>query len=214
MDEPKGTEPQKNYFKVKNDWWDALAAYRIPGEPMQCLLVIIRQTYGYKRRWAFISFRFIAKKTGLSKRSVERAIKWLLDHKICVRKKADSQSVSYSFNKYKNTWLSVRKKADSPQKSGHTVRNNADGSVRKKADTHLLKTKDTFKNKRTPQKRGFGEPPNYKAYKSSEQREGRADISVLIMGSEILKDDENKFQSYCRKNKLCQEDINLIREQK
>jgi phage replication O-like protein O len=213
-DEPKGQEPKANYFKVSNDWWDALSAYRVPGEAMQCLLVIIRKTYGYKRKWAKISYAFFHEATGLSKRSARRGTDWLIFHKIAMREKAQGKITSYSFNKYFNTWLPVRKKAPGAQKSARSMREKAQGTLREKAHPHLLKTKETFKEKRPPPKRGFGEPPNYKKYKSSDQTlEGKADITTLVLAEEILrKCGEKRFSRFCQVNNICSEDIIMIRQ--
>ena len=55
---------------------------------LKVLLVVIRQTYGWKdpktnsyKRWDWISQRFFVKKTGLSQRSVSTAISRLVENK-------------------------------------------------------------------------------------------------------------------------------------
>ncbi|GAG39188.1 unnamed protein product, partial [marine sediment metagenome] len=53
--EIQGATPNKDYFKVQNDWFDALIKYRLPGTQMQCVLFIIRKTYGWQKKEAEIS---------------------------------------------------------------------------------------------------------------------------------------------------------------
>lgn len=64
---------------------------------LKVLLVVIRQTYGWKdpktnsyKRWDWISQRFFVKKTGLSQRSVSTAISRLVEKRLIVVKNADN----------------------------------------------------------------------------------------------------------------------------
>lgn len=64
---------------------------------LKVLLVIIRQTYGWKdtktnsyKRWDWISQRFFVKKTGLSQRSVSTAISHLVTKQLIVVKNVDN----------------------------------------------------------------------------------------------------------------------------
>lgn len=132
MAEKKGDIPQKDYFRVKNDWWDALTHYRVPGEQMQILMHIIRKTYGWKRIEWPITITEFQKATGISRRSVFRALAGLKDKNLIGVKKAAGNQVRYSFNKYFKTWVGGVKKDTRCQKSGRGgVKKAAVGGVKK-----------------------------------------------------------------------------------
>lgn len=110
MAECKGELPKADYFKVKNDWWDALLKYNIPGEQRRCLDFIIRQTYGWQKKEAKITITEFSNATGLNRASVSRAIKKLSQNKLIVYKKVNDRHVTYSFNKYYKRWKWPKKK--------------------------------------------------------------------------------------------------------
>lgn len=150
MAEKQGEIPKSEYFRVKNDWWDALTAYRVPGEQMQILMYIIRKTYGWKRtEWAITITEF-QKATGINRRSVFRALAALKDKNLIGVKKAAENHVSYSFNKYYKTWVGGVKKDTRCQKSGRGgVKKAAEGGVKKAAATPIIgnnNLKDSLNN--------------------------------------------------------------------
>jgi len=103
--------PQKEngYTAIANEIMEALAKYSIPGAQMQCLLFILRKTYGYNKKNDAISLSQFEKGTGISRRNVVRAINQLKKRNIvCVKKggvKNDTMSTSkYRFNKQYKKW--------------------------------------------------------------------------------------------------------------
>lgn len=128
---------ENGYLRLANEIFDALAAYRLPGEQMQCLLFILRKTYGYGKKADMISNSQFREATGMKKQSCNRAINELVRKKI-VSKNADTRVPTYQFNKNYETWeasakrLTVSKKAD-------TVSKNDDRS-----SAILLPTKDNY----------------------------------------------------------------------
>ena len=110
--ENKGDAPQNNYFKVKNDWFDALIKTKLPGTQMQCVLFIIRMTYGWRRQDAEILIADFTQALQAEKTHVYRALRELKQRKIIgVTKNGHNNSATYSFNKYYNQWVT---------KIGHT----------------------------------------------------------------------------------------------
>jgi phage replication O-like protein O len=94
---------------------DFLAAYRLPGEQMQCLLFVLRKTYGFNKKTDKISLSQFVNGTGINRPNVARAIKGLIDKNIIHVKKGgikkDTIKVSeYRFNKRYDTWKSSIKK--------------------------------------------------------------------------------------------------------
>jgi len=100
---------ENGYTKIANEIIDKLVAYRIPGEQMQCLLFIIRKTYGYGKKEDYISNSQFCEATGLKKGNVSRAIKELEEKKVVI--KNDNRKIpSYRFNKYYGQWTLLSKK--------------------------------------------------------------------------------------------------------
>jgi len=102
-------------IRIKNDIWEALTKYRIPGEQMQCLLLIIRKTIGYNKEKDTISFSKFVEATGINKGNVGRALRELCKKKVVVKKDTNT-GVSYRFNKKYTTWKSLSKKTTGSQK--------------------------------------------------------------------------------------------------
>jgi phage replication O-like protein O len=101
----KGQLPDKDYFKVKNDWWEALVRCKIPGNQWQCVMHIIRKTYGWQIKECEIPMNSFVDATGIKKPHVSRALKMLKQRKIIiVTHDGNSKHLTYSFNKYFDQW--------------------------------------------------------------------------------------------------------------
>jgi len=107
-------------IRIENDIWEALTKYRIPGEQMQCLLFIIRQTVGYNKEKTNISFPKFVEATGINKGNIGRALRKLCEKKVVV-KKDNNTGVSYRFNKKYRTWKSLSKKTTGSPKRQQTL---------------------------------------------------------------------------------------------
>jgi len=82
---------------------------------MQCLLFILRKTYGYNKKTDSISLSQFVKATGINRGNTARAIKSLVSKNLVYVKrgsvKKDTTSVSkYRFNKRYGSWLTSVKK--------------------------------------------------------------------------------------------------------
>lgn len=101
----KGDIPKSDYFRVSNDWWDALIRCHMPGNVRQCLDYIIRMTYGWQRKEAEIPLKDFMAATGMKKPHVSRALKVLgVSKMVTVTTNGNSKPVTYSFNKYFEQW--------------------------------------------------------------------------------------------------------------
>ena len=111
MTEIPGEIPKKDYFRVSNDWWDALTRCHMPGNVRQCLDYIIRMTYGWRRKEAEIPIMDFVSATGLKKPHISRALKSLkLSEMVIVTKNGnnlDKRLLTYSFNKYFEQWKPI-----------------------------------------------------------------------------------------------------------
>jgi phage replication O-like protein O len=144
------TDPhlKDGYARIANEILEALARIRISGEEMQCLWVILRQTYGWNKKEDKISFTQFAAKTGLSKPSVSRALKKLLTKKIIAINKKDNSNINiYRFNKHLGEWQPLTKKIIPPQ-ALTILSKSIDKNVKESIDknvTHKRQYKNTNK---------------------------------------------------------------------
>lgn len=100
---------ENGFTRIADEIMDALIAYRLPGEQMQCLLFLLRKTYGFNKIWDSISNSQFVKATGIKKPNVCRAINGLVGKNIVIKK--DNNYIStYCFNKNYKTWKSLSKK--------------------------------------------------------------------------------------------------------
>ena len=100
---------ENGYTRIANEIMDALIAYRIPGEQMQCALLVLRKTYGYGKKSDMIANSQFCEATGLKKPNVCRAINGLVDKNIVI-KKDNTRVPTYQFNKNFKTWKRLSKK--------------------------------------------------------------------------------------------------------
>lgn len=99
---------ENGYTKISNEILEALAKIRINGEARQILDVIIRKTYGFNKKQDKISLSQFVLATSLTKQSVCRALKRLINMKIII--KIDNENIQiYQFNKDFDTWKSLSK---------------------------------------------------------------------------------------------------------
>jgi len=102
---------EDGHISIAMEIWEALTAYRIPGEQMQCLMFILRKTYGWKKKQDSISLSQFMDATGMKKSSVARALKGLLSKKIIrVIKKDNAKVKTYEFIKNFEQWAPAKKK--------------------------------------------------------------------------------------------------------
>lgn len=145
---------ENGYTKIANEILDALIKFRVPGEQMQCLLLILRKTYGFNKKEDVISNSQFVSETGLNKSNVCRAIKHLTLKNIVIKKdnsvvksdnvvvKSDnSGAASYCFNKDYHGWKRILEKKV-VVKSDFVVVKSDNGLLSKVTDTK--ERKDTI----------------------------------------------------------------------
>jgi len=117
--------PQKEngFTPIANEIMEALAKHRIPGEQRQVLDIILRRTYGWKKKEDAISLKqFVEGTGGMKKASICRAISGLQDRNLVhVSKNANKLASTYQFNKYYSTWKTISKKANVSKKANETL---------------------------------------------------------------------------------------------
>lgn len=131
--------PQKEdgYTALANEFMDALAKIRIPGEQMQCLLVILRKTWGWNKKSDDISLSQFIESTGINKQNVCRAINGLLSKKIIAVIKKDNAHSNYAIQKDFDKWKPLSKKITLSKKIKPVIKkDNKSTKIVIKKDTH------------------------------------------------------------------------------
>jgi len=133
---------EDGFCKIANELIEALARIRIPGEAMQILLVIIRETYGWNKKEDAISLSQFVAATGMRRPNVCRAITKLLAINIIIKKDTPTAS-KYRLNKDFDSWKPLSKKISPVSKKiiGSLQKDNK--VVSKKIHTKDIKDNNT-----------------------------------------------------------------------
>lgn len=102
-------QTENGYTAIANELFDALCRTRIPGEVRQVVDVVLRKTYGFKKKEDAIALSQFEDITGMWRSSVYRAI-CLAEQMNLISKKATRGITLYRFNKDFETWRPLEKK--------------------------------------------------------------------------------------------------------
>jgi len=134
---------ENGYIKIATELLNALIAYRIPGEQMQCFLYILRKTYGWGKKQDAISLSQFSKATGIKKQNANRAIKSLLSKKIITVIKNDYENGKvYGINKDYEVWECNQKRLPSSKRIKRVIKKDYKPSS--KMSTTIDTTIDTI----------------------------------------------------------------------
>lgn len=140
-------QAENGHVDIAHEIIEALARYRINGEAWQCLLVVFRKTYGWKKTEDEISLSQFSQMTGLKRPNVSRAISALVSKKIlCVIKEDTTFANKYRFNKDFESWTPVIKKdtGGGIKEDNEVVSKKIRMGVSKKIHTKETSTKETI----------------------------------------------------------------------
>ena len=164
--------PQKEngYTPIANELMEALSRYRIPGEQMQCLLFIIRKTYGFNKKDDMISNSQFVTATGLKKGNVSRAIKSLVERRVVI-KNDNTRVPTYRFNKNYPHWRVLSKKQPVIKAATPVIKSD-NGVLSKVMDTKDTSTKDTSTKAKIvyPEWLDLGHWKDFKEYRKVKDR--------------------------------------------
>ncbi len=127
---------ENGHVDIANEIMEALAGIRISGVEWQCLCVIFRKTYGWRKKEDWISLSQFNLLTKLKKPNILRAIKKLSIKKVVVIKDDNRHKPKYKFNKNYDHWKPLSKKI--------TVINNDKRSLSKMIPTKENYTKENY----------------------------------------------------------------------
>lgn len=107
---------EEGFVRIATEIWDALCRIRIPGQVRQVVDVIIRKTWGYNKKWDWISLSQFSSLTGLRKPNIIRALHKAESMNLIIKKDNgiiltdNGLGVSYCINKDYETWKPLSEK--------------------------------------------------------------------------------------------------------
>ena len=135
-------QSENGHIDIANEIVDALAAIRISGEEMQCLWVILRKTYGWKKKFDWIALSQFEGMTGIKRPNIVRALSKLIDKNIVI-KKDNGIKISYGFQKDYKIWKPLSKKITLSKKIKDVIKKD-NLPLSKKIPTKDTTTKDIY----------------------------------------------------------------------
>lgn len=135
----------------QNDILVALVKANLNATEYQAALLVIRKTWGYKKKEDWISLTQFEKYTTKSHSTVVESLNSLVRKNILVRKTIQGVRSSYQFNKDFNTWKLLVRKSGLVRKTVPTSTENRPQLVRKTVHTKDILTKEIYTKEITPQ---------------------------------------------------------------
>jgi len=94
---------EKGHTRVANELLEAIIAYPFTMAQLKVLFVVIRKTYGWRKKKSPISYGVITYLTGLNKRYVKRVIEKLVKDRVLLKEKDDVRNI-LGLNKNYSQW--------------------------------------------------------------------------------------------------------------
>lgn len=94
---------EKGHTRIANELLEAIIAYPFNATELKIILVIIRKTYGWKKKTSQISYGLLAKLTGIDKRYIRRSLNKLIQDKV-ILKETSKKSNILGLNKHYLNW--------------------------------------------------------------------------------------------------------------
>lgn len=129
--------------KEDNDLLTALVKASLSSTEYKVILLVIRKTYGYKKKEDFISLSQLAYYTNRTRRAIIKSTRSLENKNILVRKRRDGKMSLYSINKNFTTWKITREQKFVGNKSSTTREQKGNQLGNKSIHTKESITKET-----------------------------------------------------------------------
>jgi phage replication O-like protein O len=135
---------EKGHTRIANELLEAIVAYPFTMAQLKVILVVIRKTYGWRKKKAQISYGMISYLSGLNKRYVKKVVEQLIKDKVLLKEKGSSKNILGLNKRYLHwrLWIILKEGVpeDTPRVSSQTP-----GSVLKDTPKGILQ--DTTLNK-------------------------------------------------------------------
>ena len=103
-------QTENGYVRIANELIEAMVAFNLNGREFRLLLLIIRETYGYNKKEAFVTLATMQKKTKIDKTNCSKIINSLQKKNIIrVVKNDNAEGKKYLLNKDYQQWQGVVK---------------------------------------------------------------------------------------------------------
>lgn len=137
---------ENGFTRIANEIMEHLASCRISGREWQVLLVIIRKTYGFKKKIDYISMGQFSILTGMKRPDVAEQIKKLLGKNLIgVTQNPNTNGInSYIFQKDWDKWKVLPKKLTVPQNPNPLLPKTLTEGVPQNPTHKRKNTKDTI----------------------------------------------------------------------
>ena len=137
-----------------NDVFSALISARLNSTEYQVVLLVMRKTWGWKKKEDWISLSQFVQLTGKSKQAIVNASNSLVKKNVLVKKTVPGVKTIYSFNKNFSSWQELTSKDNCTSKENCTSKASFTALVKKTVHTKetLTKEKKVSKEKKTSKK--------------------------------------------------------------
>ena len=101
-------QTENGYTRIANELFDAILGYRCSNLQKEIIFAVIRYTYGFQRKEAELSVRFLGKYLGRSYQKVSESLKGLIERNVIQIERefgCNQQSRVLKLNKNYDTWL-------------------------------------------------------------------------------------------------------------
>jgi phage replication O-like protein O len=161
-------QTEDGYTRIANQIMDNLPRFKLNGTQLRILLVILRQTYGFRRKEHALSITFIAGAMDASKSQVDRELTALIERNIVQVVSGGGRSTRVlRFNKDYSSWINERCTRNGGQEQS-TLQN--EDSLSAKIGTDLPSKTRTKERKKENSKENTSSPRNKKPTYSEDSR--------------------------------------------
>ncbi|MCM8782211.1 MAG: replication protein [Candidatus Omnitrophica bacterium] len=89
-----GSPPlEKGHTRIANELLEAIIAYPFTAAQIKVILVVIRKTYGWRKKKSEISYGAISYLTGLNKRYIKKVVEQLIRDHVLTKEKNKSKNI-------------------------------------------------------------------------------------------------------------------------
>lgn len=104
MNELKASpQVEDGYIQIANELIDAIISYPFKNSELKIVIVVIRKTYGWKKKKEQLSFSQISKISRVSIRHTKRVIKRLVQDNVILKEKSENNNI-LALNKDYYSW--------------------------------------------------------------------------------------------------------------
>jgi len=155
---PASPQAENGHIDIAHELAEAFYKLQLSGNQWRLLWVILRQSYGWKKKQDRISLTFFKKRTGLDRRNISRELKELVLRHIIV-KNDDTYIISYGLQKDYRKWIykplskmtTVFKNIKHNQREKSKVSSKMTvGEIDNKVSSKMTPTKETIQKKIIP----------------------------------------------------------------